>query len=129
MLAGPRHVIEAIDKLIPILREALNTLQPAETVVVLDSQPSWSGRTAAKLRKELNITVTLSRNADKTIIELAEKGYIAATSDITILTRIRRAFDLAGYTIQNLLRTKVNNIPHLLNQQHHWWCSEGGPVA
>jgi hypothetical protein len=128
MLAGPRHVIENIETLIPPVKRALETLQPGRTVIVLDSQPSWSGRTAAKLREKLGVDVELSRTADKTVIEYGKKGYIVASSDITILLRIEKAFDLAGYTIQRILGIKVNNIPHLLNQQHQRWC-EGGPVA
>jgi hypothetical protein len=127
MLAGPRYVTQHAEELAEILGKALKKLNPKETVIVLDSQPSWSGRTAAKLREKLGVQVTLSRTADKTVIEYGEKGYIIASSDITILLRIQKAFDLAGYTIQKILGIKVNNIPHLLNQQHQRWCERAGP--
>ncbi|ABM81427.1 DUF5616 domain-containing protein [Hyperthermus butylicus] len=130
LLAGPRYVVENISTIARLLAKALEILKPGETLVVLDSQPSWSGRTAQQLRALIpRATVILSRNADKTVIEYAGKGYIVASSDVAILERVDRIFDLARYIVENLLEgpASINNIPHLIEGQHSRWCREAGP--
>ncbi|BEP18081.1 hypothetical protein PYJP_14330 [Pyrofollis japonicus] len=128
LLAGPRHVIEHVDELAPILRDALSLLSPSEVIVVLDSQPSHSGETAARLRR-YNINTIVSRNADNEVINLSiRKKCIAATSDIAITRKAPRIFDLARFTIEEILqkrlgkKSRINNIPLLLRNEHNTWC-------
>ncbi len=131
LLAGPRLVIENIDKLVPVLAQALQRLEPKEAIIVLDSQPSHSGETAAYLRRVLGIETMATKNADKQIIEEAQKNNcIAATSDIAITLKAPRIFDLAYYTVTTIIKgaARINNIPHLLLEQHHRWCqNQAGP--
>ena len=131
LLAGPRLVIENIEKLAPVLAQALQRLEPRETIIVLDSQPSHSGETAAYLRRTLGVETVATRNADKRIIEEAQgRNCVAATSDIAITLKAPRIFDLAYYTVTNIIKgaARINNIPHLLLEQHHRWCrNQAGP--
>lgn len=135
LLAGPRFVINNIDRLSVLLSTALDKLYPKRAVIVLDSQPSHSGYAASILRKRveslsIQIEVMVSKNADKTIIEFTEKGYIVASSDIVILKKAKEVFDLANYVITEIIRAenKITNIPLLLKKLHGEWCRQG-PVA
>jgi len=126
LLAGPRLVVENIEKLAPILAKALQNLSPSSTTIILDSQPSHSGETAAYLRRTLRVEARTSNQADKEVIEETQRNKcIAATSDIAITLKVQRIFDLAHYTITRIVGPeRINNIPHLLRREHQWWCSE-----
>ncbi len=131
LLAGPKLVVKNIEPLATLLGSALARLAPRSAIVVLDSQPSHSGETAAYLRKKLGIEAIVSPHADKEVIILSQReDCVVATSDIAITLKVQRVFDLAYYVATTLLRrsARINNIPHLLREEHHWWCqSQAGP--
>ncbi|WP_070807805.1 DUF434 domain-containing protein [Pyrodictium occultum] len=138
LLAGPRPVVENIDRLAALLASALRMVNPGRVIIVFDSQPSHSGEAAVVVRRALEgleAIVEVSRTADKRVIEYAASGYVAASSDIAIAAspRVARLFDLAGFAVASLLPgAKVNNIPLLLGEMHSQWCRKGGgegPVA
>nr|WP_257640422.1 DUF434 domain-containing protein [Pyrodictium delaneyi] len=131
LLSGPRLVIENIRTLAGILADVLRAIKPGKVVIVLDSQPSHSGDAAAFLRRSLNglnALVEVSRTADKRVIEYALAGYVAASSDIAIVMKVGKVFDLAGFAIRKTLsqRAKVNIIPQLLETLHSRWCVKRG---
>ena len=83
-----------------VAAEALARLEPESQVWVFDSQISRSASFAAAV--EAWATPVLSRNADATVVELANKGYVAVTSDSVILDRVDAAFDLGGFLAQKI---------------------------
>lgn len=83
-----------------VAAEALARLEPESQVWVFDSQISRSASFAAAV--EVWATPVLSRNADATVVELANKGYVAVTSDSVILDRVDAAFDLGGFLAQKI---------------------------
>ena len=91
-------------------------LKPKAIVVVYDEQVSWSGEIARLTRNILRehgvegdaIAVTKS---DLKIIEESKNG-IACTSDIVILERVKRVFDLPAYIINREGRKCIDRIVH-----------------
>ncbi|RLE86419.1 MAG: hypothetical protein DRN04_19525, partial [Thermoprotei archaeon] len=85
-----------------IIREACS-LTPSNIIFFYDKQVSYSGEIASltrslgeELRYKIN-TIVSSRN-DKTIITYSQQG-IVSSSDIVILLKAKKIFDLAQYII------------------------------
>ena len=135
LLAGPRLVIENIGRLASILVDVIDRIRPRSMVIVFDSQPSHSGMAASVLRSRLKgyrVVVEVSKTADRRVVEYASMGYTVASSDIAIVMNVDSVFDLAAFTIREIIAqgTKVNNIPQLLGGLHTRWCEgrrEKGP--
>mgnify|MGYP000250476015 FL=1 len=96
------NVEKHLEKLRLIIREACS-LTPSNIIFFYDKQVSYSGEIASltrslgeELRYKIN-TIVSSRN-DKTIITYSQQG-IVSSSDIVILLKSKKIFDLAQYII------------------------------
>ncbi len=102
---------EHFRKALEILIFNLRKLNASYTLITLDKQVSKSGELASLIRELLrrnNIkgdAETVIKN-DAFIIGIAEK-YIVCTSDVVILLKAKKVFDLAGYIIRELMPNKV----------------------
>ncbi len=134
LLGASRQVTKHAKQLAAIATATLAAHHVEEAVFIVDAQPSHSAHLAAALREAaaihgVNAETRLEHTADKAIIQLANKGYTAATSDTVILQKIPEATDLAAAAITLTgLQRAVTDIPRLLEEQHTRWC-QGGPVA
>ncbi len=73
----------------------LSRLSPLDAVWVFDSQISMSASFAEIAGRWWRSE--LSRKADRRVIEMAGRGYIAATSDSVIIDNVNALLDLGGY--------------------------------
>lgn len=138
LLAGTKHVTKHSKTLATHLAAALRELKPREVIMIFDSQPSHSAKTAKEITTTLNshnirATHIVAQKADKTIISSSttREECIIATSDIVIAERTRKLIDLASLTATTLGLTRaITNIAHLLAREHTEWCLRSrGPVA
>jgi len=111
-----------------LLAGAVEALKPSRLYLVVDSQPSRSALLAATLRSILpQAEVWLEKKADKRLIGLS-RICIIASSDIVVVKRARRVFDLAIYTIRlSGAERAVTDITRMLREQHGEWCRAAGP--
>ncbi len=134
LLGASRQVTRHAKQLAAITAATLAAHNVEKAVFIVDAQPSHSAHLAAALREAaanngIDAEARLEHTADKAVIQLANKGYTAATSDTVILQKVPEATDLAAAAITLTgLHRAVTDIPRLLEQQHTRWC-QGGPVA
>lgn len=106
-----------LEKLKLIVKEAC-LLMPSNIIFFYDKQVSYSGEIASLTRslgKEVKYkidTIVSSRN-DKTIIMYSERG-IVSSSDIVILLKAKRIFDLAQYIIAKWKPRSIVDIKSLI---------------
>ncbi len=104
------------NKILQLILKHIKELSPKKVIIVYDKQISHSGVIASvsnNIINELNINgvAIVKERADKTIIETGE---IIASSDVVIVNKASKVFDLAYYVVlkENLI-TK-NNIHIML---------------
>jgi len=80
--------------------EAVEALRPASVEMLFDSQVSFSGRLCARINSSaggLRLLARTSRTPDAEL--LGDRDAVVCTSDMAVVERAERVFDLAGYVI------------------------------
>ena len=98
---GKHRHTEVTDTALENIFQALGELSPAMVRFIFDSMVSFSGMLCSYINSrarevELDIEARTSRTPDA---ELAANRDIICTSDMAIIARVQRVFDLAGYVI------------------------------
>ena len=118
-------------KVYKVIAEALKTIKPAKTIIIIDAAIPHSGETASTIRRMIpNAITATSRRADTTIILRAARSNdtVVASSDIVIARRTKRLLDLSALAIENIMGRKITDLRRILISQHAEWCSKGmGP--
>ena len=134
LLAGPRHVTRHAETLARHAATPLQEAPPPRIILVADSQPSMSRRTAATVAATLhqalatNVETIVTRHADKTLQNLATNCTVA-TSDTVVAKEARSILDLAGHTIAALALTRaVIDLNKLIREAHREWCQNQTPT-
>ncbi|MCC6014592.1 MAG: DUF434 domain-containing protein [Desulfurococcaceae archaeon] len=83
-----------------LVARSLRDLKPAEVLIVLDKNVSWSSRHAEFIRGRYGLETVLAARAD---VEVIGSGRVVCSSDFVILTKAARVFDLAQHVIRSLL--------------------------
>lgn len=106
---------EVLDSL---LEEVISALEGRDyvLVIVLDYNVKKSGELAAHMREVikregLEWIVLVEKHADKKVVEEAVKGAWVSSSDIIILEKARRIYDIAGDIIREKYAKKLIKIP------------------
>jgi hypothetical protein len=95
-----------------LVAKSLRDLKPAEVLIVLDKNVSWSSKHAEFIRERYGLETILVARAD---VEVIGSGRVVCSSDFVILTRATKVFDLAQYVIRSLLlRVEFVDISSLL---------------
>ncbi len=109
-------------KVVEILLKEIKELKPSKVLMFFDKQVSFSGKVStiiANLASEYGLssfeTMLVSRN-DTKVIEYAGKG-VVSSSDIVILLKAPRIFDIAHYVIRKYFPKKIVNINKILNRE------------
>lgn len=95
-----------------LVAEVLKTLRPAEALVVLDKNVSWSSKHAEFIRERYDLRTALAVRAD---IEVIGSGRVVCSSDFVILMKATKVFDLAQYIVRSKLPyVEIVNVGSLL---------------
>ena len=109
--------IRAIELLINEIADA----KPYKTIMFFDKQISFSGKVAKIINnlaktKNLNLETELVNRNDSKVIEHAKKG-VVSSSDIVILLRAPKIFDISQYIIRKHFPHKIVNIEEILKSK------------
>ncbi len=109
-------------KVVEMLLKEIKELKPSKVLMFFDKQVSFSGKVATIIANyaleyglEFFETMLVSRN-DTKVIEYAEKG-VVSSSDIVILLKAPRIFDIAHYIIRKYFPKKIVNINEILSKE------------
>ncbi|WFO75852.1 DUF434 domain-containing protein [Desulfurococcaceae archaeon MEX13E-LK6-19] len=106
---------DLLDSLFTEIIEAVSGKE-YELIIVLDYNVKKSGEIASRLRRiikenKLDWVVLVERQADKKILEKASEGYWVSSSDIVILEKATKIYDLAGSIVREKYPRQVVKIP------------------
>ncbi|MCS7099029.1 MAG: DUF434 domain-containing protein [Sulfolobales archaeon] len=89
-------IVEAVK----YVAKAIDELKVKDVLIVLDKNVSWSAEHADFIRSAYGIKVVAAAKADIAVIG---SGKVISSSDFVILLKSEKAFDLAQFTVRNLV--------------------------